>query len=999
MKRLSIVLAVFFVFSICLVLAQEQTGILVGVVTDTDGAFLPGVTVEARSPAQPGVAADVTDEVGRYRLLGLTPGTYSLTFKLPGFNTLKREQILVRLGRTFNLEVTLKQATIEEEVTVVGESPVVDIKKSGTTFNYGKEMITKLPSGRDFTSVIHLTTGVNDEEFTGGGTMMDGASSSENMYFVDGVDTTSMFSGNTSQGVLLEFVEEVQVKSSGYEAEHGGSMGGVVNVITRSGGNEFHGEISGYLTGNALQALPSYREFGGGSARFYQYLRINPVDDVTAEYIDYPEDNWTRYEIGLALGGYIFKDKLWFFASFMPRITSTDRTTEFVADGQNYTTDQKETSYFGQAKLTAMFGGWRFSASYISDYYKWRGELALLDGTGALPSEHDYANVGFNFPGETVGLRANWIASDNLFFNLNGGYYRIDTRQLFGPTEPRIYFGRSNAFLVGEDSQQYRPRGWSNYSGLTGFVNKKNIQERIAGNLDTTLFADLAGEHVLKAGVQFVRIANDLNNGYQYDLYQIYWGLNYSSPNFGIRPTKYGYVTTWEPYGNLGDAHSDRWALFLQDSWTISNRFTLNIGIRAEKEDIPSFSDLPEYQDAPIDFQFGDKIAPRIGFAWDIFGDNSTKLFGSYGLYYDVMKLGVAVSFYGGGKYIAHYYDIQDPDWTKWTKETTHPDTNIPGLSFIESLNLALPAFDTTQPDMNPYSKVEYSLGLQRKLGEDVSLTVRYLYNNIRWAIEDIGLLVPEGEKYFIGNPGSDWINEMYRANDWPDCPKAKRKYHSLNVGIDKRFSNNWMAGFHYTWSNLWGNFSGLASTDEFGRQSPNTERYWDSWILHRDQNLNESTGKLPTDRPHQFKLYGSYTFDWGLTVGVSSLAMSGTPISLMADINYLQGYYPVGRFTDGRTPFLTGTDLYLEYNLTLGNRYSVQFNANVSNLFNQRISLAKFPYYNRQTVYLEDEVLLAGYDYKEEIEKAGVQLNPMFMMSGWHTNGIDVRLGVKFIF
>ena len=252
MKRLSIVWMAFFVLSVFLGYTQEQTGILVGVVTDTDGAFLPGVTVEARSPAQPGVAADVTDELGRYRLLGLTPGTYSVTFSLPGFNTLKRERILVRLGRTFNLEVTLKQAALEEEITVVGESPVVDIKKSGTTFNYGKEMITKLPSGRDFTSIIHVTTGVNDEEF-GGGTMMDGSSSSENMYFVDGVDTTSMYSGDTAQRVLMEFVEEVQVKSSGYEAEHGGSMGGVVNVITRSGGNEFHGEVSGYLTGSALQ--------------------------------------------------------------------------------------------------------------------------------------------------------------------------------------------------------------------------------------------------------------------------------------------------------------------------------------------------------------------------------------------------------------------------------------------------------------------------------------------------------------------------------------------------------------------------------------------------------------------------------------------------------------------------------------------------------------------------------------------------------------------------
>lgn len=108
MKGLSTVLMMCFVLCFCLCYAQEQTGILVGVVEDADGAFLPGVKVEARSPAQPGVAADVTDEEGRFRLLSLSPGTYSITFSLPGFNTLKHERILVRLGRTFNLEVMLK---------------------------------------------------------------------------------------------------------------------------------------------------------------------------------------------------------------------------------------------------------------------------------------------------------------------------------------------------------------------------------------------------------------------------------------------------------------------------------------------------------------------------------------------------------------------------------------------------------------------------------------------------------------------------------------------------------------------------------------------------------------------------------------------------------------------------------------------------------------------------------------------------------------------------
>ncbi len=373
-------------------------------------------------------------------------------------------------------------------------------------------------------------------------------------------------------------------------------------------------------------------------------------------------------------------------------------------------------------------------------------------------------------------------------------------------------------------------------------------------------------------------------------------------------------------------------------------------------------------------------------------------MFGSYGLYYDVMKLEMANGSYGGFKWISHYYAMNTQDWR--IPETTHPDLSLaPDFVYIESLNWRIPSFDTTQPDMKPYSKNEISLGLQRKVGEDLSLTVRYLYNNIRWAIEDIGIQTPEGEKYFNGNPGSDWINALYHSNGWPDCPKAQRKYHSVDLGVDKRYSNNWMAGLHYTWSYLWGNFSGLASSDEFGRQSPNVERYFDGWFLHRQEDLSQSTGNLPTDRPHQFKLYGSYTFDFGLTFGFYSYLMSGTPVSTMLSLNSMQGYYPVGRFDQGRTPMLMRTDLYAEYNLSLGTSYAVQLNVNVSNLFGQRIAMRKYAYYNRQGIVLSDEELLAGYEYKSEVAKAGVQLDPRYLKPYAYTDGIDVRFGLKFIF
>ena len=982
----------FFLFLILLgsifAYAQEQTGEIVGTVKDAEGSPLPGVTIEARSPTHIGAATAVTDDMGRFRLIGLTPGSFTITFSLPGFKKLIRKGIIVRLGKTFNLNVTLIQAAIEEEVTVVGESPVVDIKKSSTTMNIGKEMFAKLPKGRNFTSVVTVAAGVNDEPMLGG-TSMDGASGSENMFFVDGVDTTSLYTGASAQRVLFEFIEEVQVKSSGYEAEYGGSMGGVINVITRSGGNEFHGEASLYYRSDELHGprRPS--------------LRLNPLDNTKAEYITYPEDNWYQYEAGFGLGGYVFKDRLWFFGNVMPRITRTERTVEFLADGLEHTTTQKEYSYFFQGKLTAQpFSGLRISGSFVNDFYKWRGALASLAGTS--DPEYQFDIYGFDYPGWTAAFRADYIASDNLFFTLNGGYFRTNEKQLIGPDGPRYYFRATNATIPGVPPNLVRAYGWYNYSYDDGYQTLKNIQNRLTGNWDFTYFFDAGGEHVVKGGVQLVRIGQDVDDAYPYDYNRLYWGRSYQSPSLGTVPTTYGYLEVREPFGTKAKIHSIRWALFLQDSWTIANRLTLNYGLRAEKEDIPSFSDLPEYQEAPIKFSFNDKIAPRIGFAYDVFGDNNLKVFASIGLYYDVMKLEMAEGSYGGFKWISHYYDIKTLDWTKFV-ETTHPDTSHPELyEYIESLNWRIPSFETTQPDMKPYSKIEYTAGLQKKLGEDLSLTFRFLHNHIIWAIEDIGMQTPEGEQYYNGNPGSDWIQELYDKNlgpEYPDCPKAKRSYYSLSIGVDKRYSNNWMGGIHYTWSYLWGNFSGLASSDEFGRMSPNVERYFDAWMLHRDQNLNETTGKLPTDRPHQLKVYGSYTFNFGLTVGFYSYAMSGTPVSRMLDLNNLEGYYPVGRLSDGRTPFLTRTDLYLEYNLKLGGRYGFQINANIINLFNQKIAQRKYPYYNQQTIYLDDSEILAGFDYQEVCAREGILLDPRFLKPYYYTSSIDVRLGIKFIF
>lgn len=1001
MKRTICLLGAILLFVSGFVMSQEQTGELIGSVTDETGVPLPGVTVEARSPSLIGVTSSITDEQGRYRLLRLPPGTYTITFSLPGFATLKREGIEIRLGRTYSLEVTMQPATLEEEITVVGQSPVVDIRKSATTFEISREMFDKLPRGRNFSSIITVAAGVNEESELDG-ISFDGASSSENMYYIDGVDTTTMYDGVSGQNVMFEFVEEVQVKSSGYEAQYGGSMGGVINVVTRSGGNEFHGEVLMYHTSSRLNGEPR------------PSLRIAPYDVTKYEYIAYPEDDWNQFEIGFALGGYFIKDRLWFFGSYIPRFEITHRDAIFLTDpSANALFTQSQQWHNASIKLTAQpLENLRMSASWMTDYNQWRGSLPSLAGTSN--PEYNYAGAGYNYPGWTAALRGDYIVSNNLFFSFYGGYNYRNTENLLGPPGERYYFYRTNADIPGVPANMVKPMYWYNYPSGDRYQLLRDIQTKLTAVLDGTYYFDLGGEHQVKAGFQFVRIGQDVFDAAPYDSWYFWWGENYESPNLGTVETTYGYMAAYDPLGTVADIHSNRYAVYIQDSWTIGNKLTLNFGVRAEKEDIPSFvdpeSDIakehPEFLEPPISFGFADKIAPRLGFTYDVFGDASTKVFGSFGIYYDVMKLDMAEGSYGGFKWLAHYYEIPASLVNNWmVGERDHPDTSLP---YLETLNWRIPSFETTQPDMKPYSKMEYTFGIQRKLVEDFSLTIRYLHNHIIWAIEDIGVQMPEGETYFNGNPGSDWINQKYAeaaaAGLMPagvKCPKAKRKYDSVMIGFDKRFSNNWMAGFHYTWSRLWGNFSGLASAEEHGRKDPNVERYFDAWFLHYTSNYpEESTGLLPVDRPHQFKLYGAYSFDFGLTIGFNAFAMSGTPVTTEFELNNQDGYYPEGRFDTGmRTPFLWHGDVYAEYNIRISDKHTVQFNININNVTNNRIAQRIYNLVNLSTVYLEDDEILAGFNYKDVMAWKGTTPDPRYLKEYSFQSPISVRLGVKFIF
>jgi len=995
-----------------LLAAQAPTGKIIGTVTDDEGTPLPGITVEATSPKMIGKSAVITDENGVYRIFALPPGEYTITYTLEGFNTVIRQDIFIRLEQTITVDIEMTPGTIEEQITVLGRSPLIDVKSTYKGMILNREMFELLPRGRNFDTLVTAVPGVNVEPWLGG-ISVDGASGAENVYYIDGTDITLMVTGTRGQSAAFEFVEEIQIKASGYQAEYGGALGGVINVITRSGGNEFHGEIIGYYSGSALN----------GKDR--NILRLKPEDVTQAEYVNYQDlygkDKENRYEVGFSLGGYVIKDRLWFFGSYLPVFNRITRPAYFTVDDSQRDSKQKTDYQNFQVKLTAQpIGNLRLSASLVNNFNKYKGDLPPKSGAGN--PDTDYESFGFSYPNWSASGNADLTLGTNFLVSVRGGYFhRNQNEQLVTAATPWWRFMSETGGYPATSNAQFnedadptndiplsyiRDAGWQPFGRNATYEYKKQIRAKGYVGADLNLFANLAGEHSFKAGIQWVNQKEDVDRTNSQPIVYLGWDMTHilGGEVIGVGRGTYGFYgvrgnDVTGPFGMFYLATSNRWALYIQDSWTpefLDGKLTVNFGVRTESEFVPSYSDDPDFIDEkPIKFQFGDKLAPRFGFVYDVFGDASTKIFGSYGLYFDVFKLYLGAHTLGGFKWTSAYYTLDSYEWDK-----IGVDGNYPG-TLLSVNNWRSPSFESTDPDLKPMSQREISFGVERKLGDNLSASVRLVQKHLRYAIEDVGVFVPGvGEEYYTTNPGFGYSQHVGTGTgkfdpSFPVTPKAKREYWAVNFDLDKRFSNNWLGGFSYTWSRLTGNYSGLASSDEYGRVGPNLERYFDLWHLARDKDLNPQDGVMPTDRTHFFKFYGAYSFPFGLTVGTVINAMSGTPITEEWTIE-ANGYYPFNRGNLGRTQFLWFANAYAEYNIKLSDRYTVQFNLNIDNMFNVATPRRTWSRLTRGRVSVTNDQLISK-DW--DLEAIGYNEDARFGQKMFFNPPLEARIGVKFIF
>lgn len=946
-----------------LALAQENTGSVQGAVKDSSGAVVPGAKVTLSGAALVRSLDATTDSQGTYVFPKVPAGTYSVTVAQTGFKTVKNEEIKVVLGFASNVDVVLTTGNISEAVTVTAAADTIDVTSSKAATNITTEFVDKTPKGRQFHSLLVVAPGVRPEPKSGnfgvGGFQINGASGSENTFVVDGVDVSDVRRGalRSNDSLPFEFVKEVQVKTAGFEAEYTGTMGGVVNVVSRSGSNEFHGDAWLQMNGAALNSRPR------------GLWRRTTADVTKNEFFRAKEDEYRTIFPGFTLGGPIIKERLNFFTGYTVDLNRVERTIPFVAGTR--TTTQRIYSHRGVARVDyAPTQKLQVNTSYFWNPVKQVGTLSGNDPSVAIANT-DFSSRGGYVPASNYTASAVYTVSPRLILEARYGYKYLNDKNLnYGlPAVPFYTWDASTApgtggaapsiVTTGKLTQaQYdaipvafrQGSGYTNTASTLGIVKDITTRNNVYLNANylTTWFGQ---RHSFKGGYALNRLSNDVLSNYTQGAFRIVWGEAFSRGTIQNVKGAYGHYIWRDGVRLNAKVNSRNQGYYVQDSWQVLKNLTINAGVRFENEFLPPYTKEGAGGAKvanPISFGWGDKVAPLIGGAWDVRGDGKWKISASYGQYFDLMKYELARGSFGGDYWHDHVYLLNDPDISKLTLANVAALAGgTPKVIDINHRTVQINAqgqLDGIDTDIKPMSSRQYSLALDHEIRPGMIFNVRYTRSRLVRGIEDIGVLDAESnEVYTIGNPGfgSTDAKKFVTASGVPLTPRAVRNYDGVEFRLDGRFSEGLLRRLNYnvsyTYSRLWGNWGGLANSDENGRSDPNVSRAFDLSPANFDSKGQNVFGLLATDRPHTAKFFLNYTQPWSsgeTLISINQIAFSGTPLS--STVGFIVPVFFNGRGDLGRTPAFTQTDLLLSHSIKLGESVKMTFEANVTNLLNQ---------------------------------------------------------------
>jgi outer membrane receptor protein involved in Fe transport len=1073
LRETGVVLAVGLLFGSA-ALAQSSSSVIIGTVVNADPgankAPLADVVVTATSPNMQGEQTVVTDASGQYRIPQLPPGTYTLRFDSQGFKPFARSEIQLRLNRTIRVNVELLPEAFTETIEIAGTPPTIDVGSTTTGVNVDQEFIRRIavnrPGGkggaaRSFESLAELAPGAQNDQY---GVSINGATSPENGYVVDGLSTNDPAFGINASPLSIEFVQDVNVVTGGYLPEFGRSTGGVINAVTKSGSNEFHGTVFANLTPGSLEGE-----------------RTLVIDEGSV--ISGTNTLKNLGDVGATLGGPILQDKLWFFAGFAPSFTRYTHTrainafqldpqtgeivrneqgkaqvTEIPGTEKNYFADARSFQYMG--KLTYLINqdhNVSLSITGTPSSTGGAGKLGIDPRSGGLPGARVARPGSFGLT-ETlasttaVGLKyAGAFMDKKVLLDVNAGYFhQVASTQAADGSEAGDILGDGLAGLSRVNYVNERPITYfedvpnadqyctvtladgseadacpvNNYGlGGPGLLTDGNL-DRYQVNAKATYLLNAVGTHVLKAGVDAEFLSYGQRKSYSGGVF--FQEANITGridprTNTPLPATTYG----WNDFRRYGyqtgpdsavvqaiqDSTSKSTTIggFLQDSWSIANRVTVNAGLRYDVQAMYG-------GDGQLALVLGNQLSPRVGAIVDPLANGRMKFFVNFAKYYEQVPLNMLDrAFPPERRYSAvRIASEDDPTGARGcdpstlqgqrtgcadnqyvagrTENSSNPNRLFSGGK-VES--------EPVDPDLKPQSSNEYVVGGEYEVLANTRFGANYTHRSMGAVIEDMSR--DGGNTYFLGNPNQGFAT---------DFPKPERNYDAVTLYLNRTFADGWLAQASYTWSRLHGNYPGLFRP-ETGQLDPNILSDFDLIDL-----LPNRTGLLPYDRTHSVKLFGAKEFNitnaLSTSIGLSYRGNSGTPINFYgAHPDYGQDEaFVLQRGTGGRTPWVNVIDSNVGVNYRIGKDQVVSFTLDVFNLFNFQTATRVDESYTFEPIYpleggtpadLPGKVVIntgdRDADREDPIFLSEDQVNPNFKQPNQYQSPRQFRFGIRYTF
>lgn len=961
--------------------AQDYTSAaLSGNVQDEGGNATAGATVQLVSLDLGFTRSATTAANGSFRFTAVPAGNYDLVVLGDnGSEIYRAEGLRLLASQNANVDVVIPGGTTSDDPIVIeGASLLNDFE--GTTLGLNvdvEELVKTVPIGRDLTSVVLLAPGTTQGDSAFGNLASIGGSSvAENAYYINGLNITNFDNYLGSARVPFDMYRSIEVKSGGYPAEFGRATGGIVNAVTKSGSNDFFGGIH-------LNWAPDW-------------LRSNGKDlqtSVAGELVNSTnrsEDRADSYSATIEMGGPVIRDRLFVYG--LAEFRKTDTLTVGPISGT--ATQQIQDDPFWGVKVDAIpldghqleftiFDTRRTTEVKNYDYAEANG-----DGTvGGQIAESEANFGGVNFVAKYTGNLADFITVSGAYGRMRD---RFDNRGI-GSSATNPWYRN-----ISGETQFGQPNGGYYTEQRTTSVSQPYTTQREFYRADVDLFFNLFGDHHVRGGWDqetntltkaTVRSGGDflLANGY---ISQAAYDAGAGGAGYlfvGRAQGSYANPIVELNYFNSGGAFdSTNTAIYLQDEWDVTDRLTLNLGVRRDDFEVLR-------ADGEILSSLKDNWAPRLGFTYDLWPEQNGKLYGFYGQYYLPVASNTAFRMAGSEYFFRERYEVLGLDsnglpilGNQVTNNAAYQSDCPFGLTPTSSGqycsvtgNGSVPPTDALiAANLKATKETEWLVGYEHDFG-DFQVGITYINRRLNLTAEDsaIDLAVLEYcdeqgiagcssiwtgfHQYTIWNPGEDLTVTLDGGSlcetdpracavvtfdgDSLGYPRAERKYDAVELTFRRPWDGSWSLSGSYTWSKSRGNTEGMVQSD-FGQTDAGITQDFDQPGF-----TDGAYGNLPNDRRHRFKLFGAARVIDEFILGANISLDSPRPMScwgfhptdvfgnLYGAASHYCGLQLSPRGTANETDWVFNVDMSARYNIDMGDDRQVTLRADVFNVFNSQ--------------------------------------------------------------